>query len=103
RQQAMEPLWSPVGATGGNQRQSLGRTNGRNKPKPLPWVATDCHEEYMVSRASAVGCHPLREVPSLRGRRSISQKRQVLRTRRPTGLDWATLAWCGFIFKRDGS
>ncbi len=46
----------------------------------------------MVSRASAVDCHPLREVPSLRGRRSISLKRQVLRTRRPTGLDWVTLA-----------
>jgi hypothetical protein len=26
----------------------------------------------MVSRASAVGCHPLRKVPSLRGRGSIS-------------------------------
>ena len=26
----------------------------------------------MVSRASAEGCHPLREVPSLRGRRSTS-------------------------------
>src|SRR5512133_1293333 len=45
----------------------------------------------MVSRASAVGCHPLREVPSLIGRRSTSLKRQVLRTRRPTGLDRTTL------------
>jgi hypothetical protein len=38
-----------------------------------------------------VGCDPLREVPSLRGRRSIFLKRQVLRTRRPTGLDRATV------------
>jgi len=42
-----------------------------NKPKPLPWVATSCRGNLMVSRASAVGCHPLREVPSLRGRRLI--------------------------------
>src|SRR6266542_3386805 len=54
----------------------------------------------MVSRASAVGCHPLREVPSLRRRRSISLKRQVLRTRRPTGLDAATLTGSRFGVKR---
>src|SRR6266567_4963653 len=37
----------------------------------------------MVSRASAVGCHPLREVPSLRGRGSYG------------GGLWAALAVCG--------
>ncbi len=65
--------------------------NRKNKRNPLLSAATGCLAKYMVSRASAVGCHPLREVPSLRGRRSISLKRQVLRTRRPTGLDRTTL------------
>src|SRR5439155_18187582 len=44
-----------------------------NKPKPLPSIATSCRVDSMVSRASAVGCHPLREVPSLRRRRSTSR------------------------------
>jgi hypothetical protein len=48
------------------------RTGRVNKPNPLPWVATSCLRRSMVSRASAVGCHPLREVPSLRGRRSMA-------------------------------
>src|SRR6266567_4690625 len=39
--------------------------NGSNKPKPSPPVATSCRSERMVSRASAVGCHQLREVPLL--------------------------------------
>jgi hypothetical protein len=56
-----------------------------------PWTPVPT-QNLMVSRASAVGCHPLRQVSSLRRRRSISSKRQVLRTRRPTGLDWVTLA-----------
>src|SRR5256886_9430926 len=50
--------------------KSDGRGSAENKPKALPSVATGCREKYMVSRASAVGCHPLREVPSLRGRGS---------------------------------
>src|SRR5438552_836595 len=41
----------------------------------LPWTATRCGRS-----------------PPCEGRRSISLKRQVLRTRRPTGLDWVTLA-----------
>jgi hypothetical protein len=57
----------------------------------------------MVSRASAVGCHPLREVPSLKGRRSISLKRQVLQTRRPTGLDCATLTGVRTAVKAAGA
>src|SRR5205823_9317321 len=44
------PWVQPVAISG----KSLGRTNGRNKPKPLPWVAIDCHEEYMVRRGSTV-------------------------------------------------
>src|SRR6266540_2759688 len=74
--------------------KSIRRERGEDKPKPLPPAATSCLGSSMVSRASAVGCHPLREVPSLRRRGSISllRKRQVLRTRRPTGLDIATLA-----------
>src|SRR6059058_5314282 len=66
----MEPLWSPVVAIGGKQWQ-IGRPS---KPqRQAKSVATGCRplpEKYMVSRASAVGCHPLREVPSLRRRRS---------------------------------
>src|SRR6266571_2971584 len=49
----MERSWSPV-ATGGNQWQSVGRKSGRNKPKPLPWVATGCRSKYMVRRGSPV-------------------------------------------------
>jgi hypothetical protein len=64
-----------VEPSGRNQWQSAannpGRKDGGNKRNPLPWVATCCRDPKMVSRASAVGCHPLREVPSLRGRRSI--------------------------------
>src|SRR6266536_1459015 len=47
-----------------------GRENGSDLRKPLLWVATSCRRDRMVSRASAVGCHPLREVPSLRRRGS---------------------------------
>src|SRR6266571_3078387 len=81
--------WLQPTAINGN---SAGPRNRKNKRNPLPPAAAGCLRGSMVSRASAVGCHPLREVPSLRGRRSISLKRQVLRTRRPTGLDGATLA-----------
>jgi hypothetical protein len=49
-----------------------------------------------------VGCHPLRQVPSLRGRKSISLKRQVLQTRRPTGLDRSTLTCGRSVVKRTG-
>ena len=83
--------------------KSTRRGSGKNKPRPLPWVATGCVRSSMVSRVSAVGCHPLREVPSLRGRRSISLKRQVLRTRRPTGLDRATLTRERSLVKRNGA
>ena len=78
------PWWQPVAISG----KCVSRENGGIGPQPLPWVATSCLSRSMVSRASAVGCHPLREVPSLRRRRSIFslRKRQVLRTRRPTEL-----------------
>ena len=71
--------------------ESAGPIDRKNKRNPLRPAATGCLRRSMVSRASAVGCHPLREVPSLRGRRSTSLKRQVLRTRRPRGLDRVTL------------
>jgi hypothetical protein len=51
-------------------RKSCGRKSRRNKRNPLPPPATGCVGKYMVSRASAVGCHPLREAPSLRRRGS---------------------------------
>src|SRR2546421_2335502 len=64
----MEPRGlQPVAISG----KSTERGNGGNTPKPLPWVATGCLRSSMVSRASAVDCHPLREVPSLRRRGSI--------------------------------
>ncbi len=87
----MEPLWSPVVATGGNRWQIDCPSKPRKQAK---CVATGCHglpETFHGKQGVCLGCHPLREVPSLRGRRSIPLKRQVLRTRRPTGLDPATL------------
>ena len=60
------PWLQPVAISG----KSTERGNGGNMPKPLPWVATGCLRRSMVSRASAVGCHPSREVPSLRRRGS---------------------------------
>ena len=54
RQQRMEPLWSPVVATGGNQLQ-IGRTrNRKSKRNPLPPAATGCLGKYMVRRGSTV-------------------------------------------------
>src|SRR5437667_9995346 len=53
--------------------KSDGRRSPENKPKPLPSVATGCREKYMVSRASALGCHRSREVSSLRRRGSTRQ------------------------------
>jgi hypothetical protein len=50
----MEPLWSPVVATGGNQRQTAERGSGGNKPKPLPLAATACLRRSMVRRGSTV-------------------------------------------------
>jgi hypothetical protein len=55
------PWLQPV-ATG---RKSESPHKAENKRKPLPWVATSSLSRSMVSRASAVGCHPLREIPSL--------------------------------------
>src|SRR6266545_6845050 len=40
--------------------KSAGPRNRKNKRNPLPPAATGCLGKYMVSRASAVGCHPLR-------------------------------------------
>ena len=88
-------VWSLYGAPWLQPAAISGKSpelaNPKSKPNPLPRAATCCVRRSMVSRASAVGRHPLREDPSLRGSRSIFLKRQVLRTRRPTGLDRATL------------
>ena len=43
--------------------KSRSRGSRRNKRKPLRPVATRCLRSSMVSRASAVSCPPLREVP----------------------------------------
>ena len=73
--------------SGRNQWQSVASRpaleNGENKRNPLPPAATGCVRRSMVSRASAVGCHPLQEVPSLKGRRSISLENA--KSREPEG------------------
>src|SRR5205807_10610528 len=51
--------------------------NGRNKRKPSPWVATGFLRRSMVSRASAVGCHPLQEVPPCEGGGRLADPRAV--------------------------
>jgi hypothetical protein len=48
RLQGLEPLWSPVVATVGNRAQMKPPPKPRNRPKPLPWVATSCRDEPMV-------------------------------------------------------
>ena len=53
RQQTTEPLWSPLGATGGNQRQ-IARANERKKQAKTVAVVATGHEEYMVRRRSKV-------------------------------------------------
>jgi hypothetical protein len=66
--------WSLYGAPGSQpvarNQAAKPAESGITKPKRLPAVATICGRKPMVSRASAVGCHPLREVPSLRRRGS---------------------------------
>ena len=59
--------WLQLVAVSGKSDRRGSRPNKRN---PLPPAATGCLRRSMVSRASAVGCHPLREVPSLRRRGS---------------------------------
>ena len=55
RQQRMEPLWSPVVATGGNQRQI---DFAPDPGKQAKTVATGCHrlpEKFMVRTAMKKG------------------------------------------------
>src|SRR5262249_22193959 len=49
--QRMEPLWSPVVATGGKRSQIAQAQNGRNQAKT---VALGCRNERMVRRGSTV-------------------------------------------------
>src|SRR5215208_3858043 len=46
----MEPLWSPVVATGGNRRQMDGTQTRGKKPNPLLLAATGCVRRSMVRR-----------------------------------------------------
>jgi hypothetical protein len=48
RRGGMEPLWSPVVATGAISGKSTGRELRENQSKPLPCVATGCRVERMV-------------------------------------------------------
>jgi Winged helix DNA-binding domain len=50
----MERLWSPAGATSGNQWQSPRRGKRQNKPNLLPSVASGCRGRQMVRRGSTV-------------------------------------------------
>ncbi len=69
------PWLQPV-ANGG---KCPGRANRKNKRNPLPLAAAGCVRRSMVSRASAVGCHPLQKVPSLRRRGSTLRIGWLLR------------------------
>src|SRR6266567_4325966 len=69
------PWLQPVAVNG----KPAERRSGENKPNPLRSVATGCLRRSMVSRASAVGCHPLREVPPWEGGGRSPLKRQVPR------------------------
>ena len=66
----MEQLWNRGVA---NVRALKRAKMGWVSDKPLPPGATGCRLDRMVSRALAVGCHPLREVPSLRRRGAESR------------------------------
>jgi hypothetical protein len=57
----------------------------RDSAKPLPPAATGCGLDRMVNRASAVGYHLLREVPSPRGRGSTSLLRKNAKSCEPEG------------------
>ena len=50
----MEPLWSPVVATGGDRSQIAQAQTPSKQAKPLPWVATGCRKQRMVRRGSTV-------------------------------------------------
>src|SRR5437867_12112351 len=67
-------VWSLYGAQRSQPVATRGKCPGArsrdNKPNPLPLAATTCLRRSMVSRASALGCHPLLEVPSVLGRGS---------------------------------
>src|SRR2546430_14889875 len=92
----MEPLWSPVVATGGNQRQIGSAREWRKQAKT---VATGCHrlpETFHGKQGVCRGLPPGRSPPCEGGGRfPRSARRQVLRTRRPTGLDSVTLTRAG--------
>src|SRR5438094_3008244 len=79
-------------------RKSTGLRNRRNKRNPLRPAATGCVRRSMVSRVSAVGCHPLREVPSLRRRGStltwLVSARLFLRAIRARALVAAAAGAC---------
>jgi hypothetical protein len=59
------PWLQPVAISGKSDR----RGSRKNKPKPLPWVATGCPQKYMVRRASTVRVRQraLAKAPQKRG------------------------------------
>jgi hypothetical protein len=71
--------------------ESSSRENGSAKRNPPPPIADSCEHNAMEAERLPWAATRCRRSASLRGRRSISLKRQVPRTRRPTGLDRATL------------
>src|ERR671925_436612 len=83
----MEPLWSPVVATGSNQPQ-IDRTRKRRKQAKSIAVGCDRLPKGAHGKVDVVR-------PPLLAKEGVDllapQKSQVLRTRRPTGLDEATL------------
>ena len=93
------PWLQPV-ATGSKRD---GAENGSLKRKPLPSVATSCLSRSMARRSVTPASGRWPTTSPLRRRGSISLKRQVLRTRRPTGLDRATLTGERSLVKPNGA
>ena len=91
----------PVVATGGNQRQIDLAPNPRRQAKTL---AVGCHrlpETFHGKQGVCRGLPPVAGGP-LPAREEVDflSKRQVLRTRGPTGLDSANLTGAVFAVKR---
>src|SRR6266540_3751118 len=79
----MEPLWSPVVATGGNQRQNA---QGRKAQKQAKTVATGCHRlrETFHGKEGVDGSSPSEGLGKVPANRNLSVVRS-LNTRTHSG------------------
>jgi hypothetical protein len=74
----MEQVWNRGCATGRKRRLAETAGKGLKQRQTLPPAAIGCRLDRMVNRASATGCQPLREVPSLRGRESTRRRSRLV-------------------------